>query len=171
MIVLEPWSPQWKSAFERECARLAPAFEKFSFRAEHIGSTSVEGLAGKPVIDMLIGLERYEDSEQLIAPLENAGYVYFKHFETRLPNRRFFARDENGVRTHNLHLVALDGEFWERHLLFRDYLCTHPETRDAYLALKKELAVKFAADTNAYADAKTPFIRAIEMKAAMEKQR
>jgi len=59
-------------------------------------------------------------------------------------------------RTHQIHLVKLMGEFWETHVLFRDFLRTHQNVAQQYEALKRELAVKFRADGERYTDSKTP---------------
>jgi GrpB-like predicted nucleotidyltransferase (UPF0157 family) len=81
-----------------------------------------------------------------------------------MPYRRFFTKDAKEMRTHHIHMVELNSEFWERHLFFRDYLREHSETKDAYYQLKKELALKYENDRSAYGNAKTEFIQNIEQK-------
>jgi GrpB-like predicted nucleotidyltransferase (UPF0157 family) len=82
-----------------------------------------------------------------------------------MPFRRFFIKEQDGTRTHQIHMVGIGSEFWERHLLFRDYLRRNPGVAAKYAALKKKLAEREWGDVNEYADAKTEFIRKIENEA------
>ncbi len=134
---------------------------------QHIGSTSVPGLGAKPVIDIMIGVRSLADADAYcIEPIVGLGYEYVKAFEVELPFRRYFRKDNaDGVRTHQIHLVEITSEWWERHLIFRDYLRTHPEASEAYERLKRELAAQPFETTNDYADAKTEFITAMEVNA------
>ena len=135
---------------------------------EHIGSTAVAGLAAKPVIDILIGLADFGRANALVPSIESLGYEYVSQYETEMPERRFFRKERGGVSNphHMPTLVANGGEFWQRHLAFRDFLRAHPATADEYAALKRTLAERDWTDTNEYADAKTEFIRRIERLAA-----
>ena len=81
------------------------------------------------------------------------------------PFRRYFSKNnEAGKRTHQIHLVEIDSDWWERHILFRDYLRAHDSARDEYEKMKRELAPQYTT-TNDYAEAKTEFIKAMEAKA------
>jgi len=83
-----------------------------------------------------------------------------------MPFRRFFIKEEAGrLRTHQIHMVGIETEFWERQLLFRDYLRQNESVAARYASLKKELAEREWADVNEYADAKTEFIREMEREA------
>ncbi len=92
------------------------------------------------------------------------GYTYIAAYEDVMPYRRFFIKEKDGVRTHHIHMVEKDTEFWERHLAFRDCLRNNTLERQAYYKLKKELSSKEWKDGNDYAAAKTDFIRTIEKK-------
>ena len=85
-----------------------------------------------------------------------------------MPDRRYFRRDVGGVRSHQIHLVAIDTPFWERHLRFRDYMRAHPEWARRYEALKRELAARHLDDVGAYTDDKTALIREIEALAGCD---
>ena len=95
----------------------------------HMGSTAIPNITAKPVIDIMVGVRRLEDVDmRVLEKLANLGYVYIKKYEEGMPYRRFFQRDNAaGVRTHHIHLVEMQSDFWRRHLLFRDYLRAHPE--------------------------------------------
>ncbi|MEN7551748.1 GrpB family protein [Rapidithrix thailandica] len=163
-IIIESYNPAWKTAFEKEQALLLNAIKEPGLTIEHIGSTSVEGLGAKPIIDIMIGLKDFQTANTHLSAIENLGYVYLSKYEDEMPYRRFFFKEENGVRTHHIHMVALGTEFWDRHLQFRDHLRTHAHDRERYHALKMELAGNEWEHMNDYADAKTGFIRAIEQK-------
>jgi GrpB-like predicted nucleotidyltransferase (UPF0157 family) len=135
---------------------------------EHIGSTAVPGLAAKPVIDILIGLPDFDLADELVPRIVSMAYEYVPQYETELPLRRFFRKERDGVRTHHIHMVGIGTDFWTRHLLFRDHLRAHPEISAQYASLKRALAERDWKHVNEYADAKTEFIRRIEVEAARQ---
>ena len=166
-IVLAPYNADWPSEFETEKNRIATALSPEWAVVEHIGSTSVPGLAAKPVIDILVGLRDFDRAMEAVDSLESIGYAYLPQYEDTMPYRRLLILEEEDKRSVNLHMVAIDTEFWARHLRFRDYLRSHPEVRDAYNQLKTDLAQKDWASVNDYAQAKTEFIRRIEAEAKL----
>ena len=151
--------------FEDERPVIEAALGGAPARIEHVGSTSVVGLAAKPVIDLMVGLEDFSLADGLVPKIEALGYEYVQKYEAVMPFRRFFIKDREGIRTHQIHMVGIGTEFWGRMLLFRDYLRDNPGAAAEYAALKKELAQREWADTNEYADANTEFIRGIEREA------
>jgi GrpB-like predicted nucleotidyltransferase (UPF0157 family) len=160
-VVLQPYDPLWADQFEEERALLQPIFGDHT--VEHTGSTSVPGLAAKPIIDMLVGLDTLADFEQYRTPLEALGYV-------SMPDREkaweiFIPKGPDDARTHYLHVLIKDSPEYENVLLFRDYLRAHDEARDAYGALKQELASRFAGDRKSYTAEKANFIVNIIAKA------
>jgi GrpB-like predicted nucleotidyltransferase (UPF0157 family) len=160
-IIIDTYDPSWPAQFADERQRLEAAIGPHIDSIEHIGSTAVPGLGAKPVIDMLVGLRSLDDAASCIAPVVSLGYVYVPEFEAELPERRFFRRDINGQRSHHIHMVEVGSDFWVEHLRFRDYLCQHPQAVADYEALKLRLAAEFVDDVNAYASAKTEFVRGI----------
>jgi len=166
-ITITIYNPDWPNLFADEKARLIAAIGDHVEDIQHIGSTSVPGLGAKPVIDIMIGVRRLADADTYcVAPIIDLGYEYVRAYEVELPFRRFFRKDNaEGIRTHNIHLVETESDWWERHLVFRDYLRTHPEVCEAYERLKRELAALPFESTNDYAEAKTAFIRGVETEA------
>lgn len=162
-ILLQTYSEDWPKQFLDEKKILENLIEKLTL-IEHIGSTSVEGLLAKPIIDILIGVPDFSQADTYINPIENAGYNYISKYEDVMPYRRFFVKEKDGKRTHHIHLVEIESEFWKRHLFFRDYLRNHPEAKTAYANLKLKLAEQEWESGDSYASAKTEFIKAIEMK-------
>ena len=178
-IKIVPYDPAWAEAFEREYRQLEARLESMLVRVEHIGSTAVEGLGSKPIIDILIGINGQEALNSVAEPLLDMGYCYYPCYEASVPERRFFARlnelhrkvfddaarlpaHDEFPHTHHLHVVAYGSLWWKRHLAFRDYLRTHSMARDAYHRMKKKLAKGTWESVNDYTDAKTGFIRSIE---------
>lgn len=151
--------------FEDEKRILQTALGDVEAQIEHIGSTAVAGLAAKPVIDLMVGLADFSIADQVVPKIEALGYEYIQKYEDVMPFRRFLIKEQGGIRTHQIHMVGIGGEFWERHLLFRDYLRQNPGIAEQYASLKKELAEREWVDVNEYAKAKTEFIREIEHQA------
>ncbi len=164
-IHIEKYTPEWKTKFEDEKKLLTQVLSGVTFQIEHIGSTSVEGLGAKPVIDILIGLSDFSIADKQVTKIIKTGYHYLNQYEDTMPYRRFFTKDDKAIRTHHIHMVQLDAEFWKRHIAFRNYLRNHPKELQEYDSLKKELASKEWKDGNEYAEAKSEFIRMIEQKA------
>jgi GrpB-like predicted nucleotidyltransferase (UPF0157 family) len=164
-VSIVEYRPEWRKMFETEKGLLQATLGKTPARIEHIGSTAVAGLAAKPIIDLMIGLEDFSIADQVVPKIEASGYEYIPKYETVMPFRRFFIKEQGGIRTHHIHMVGIGGEFWERHILFRDYLRRNPGVAEQYASLKRELAKREWKDGNEYADAKTEFIRGIENKA------
>jgi GrpB-like predicted nucleotidyltransferase (UPF0157 family) len=136
-----------------------------------LGSTAVPGLAAKPVIDIMVGVKSLDDSPILVERLVGIGYEYVPEFEKILPFRRYFRKMREGRRTHQVHLVERsNAEWWDRHLLFRDYLRANPEIAREYAHLKYELSDRLGEDREAYTDAKTEFISEI-VRRAQENER
>lgn len=167
-IVIADYDVAWPARFEAEKARILGAIGTWAVAVEHIGSTAVPGLAAKPIIDIMVGVASLDCAAQCIAPLQALGYEYVPEFEADIPERRYFRR-KSASEAYHLHLVAVTSGFWERHLLFRDYLRTHPGAARAYENLKRELAARFGSDREAYTDAKTTFIATIEGQARAER--
>ena len=145
-----------------ERARILAAIALPGVAVEHVGSTAVPGLAAKPIIDILIGLSHLEDAAVVIPPLEGLGYEYLPERELETPERRFLARPKTKPRTRHIHMVEVGSDFWERHLLFRDYLRTHPDAAREYASLKHALAARFRENREAYTEGKTAFVRRIQ---------
>ena len=168
-ITLVEYNPDWPKAFEQEYRLLLHTLEDSVAQIEHIGSTSVPGLVSKPIIDIMVGLADFSMADSLVPKIVNLGYTYFPEFEDVLPNRRFFKKLLGGEATHHIHMTEIGSEFWQRHLLFRNYLRCNRETAEEYASLKKELAKQDWEVSNDFAEAKTDFIKRVEEQAALHK--
>lgn len=163
-VEIVEYDPQWPVLYEEEKGRILGVIGHKIVAIEHIGSTAVRGLAAKPIIDIMVAVRRLADAGECIEPLQSIGYEYVPEFEAEMPERRFFRKGPPEARTHHIHMIELTSDFWERHLLFRDFLRAHPEAAQQYYQLKKELAARYGSDREAYAEAKTLFIESIVAK-------
>ncbi len=168
-INIVEYDPLWQTLFEEEAARIWQVLgNDLVIEIEHIGSTAIPGMAAKPVIDIMVGVHSLVDAKSTIPALESLGYVYWR--ENPDPGRMFFVKGMppyGKQRTHHVHIVETDGEFWQRQL-FRDYLKAHPEEAKRYEALKRDLAASFRSDRQAYTNGKNDYIRAVMAKAQCE---
>jgi GrpB-like predicted nucleotidyltransferase (UPF0157 family) len=150
----------WPLLFESARAEILQAVGPHIECVEYVGSTSVEGLAAKPIIDIQVGVRDWDDAKVTIAPLVECGWIY--RGERGIPRRHFFGkRNASNQRTHHLHMLEVAGPHWNEMLVFRDYLRTHRDAAAAYAELKRALATRAFADRGEYTDAKAPFIQRI----------
>ena len=163
-VVIADCDPQWPILYQEEKGRILEAIGRVIVAIEHIGSTAVPGLGAKPIIDIMVAVSHLADAEECIQPLKGIGYEYAPELEVSMPQRRYFDKGPAEARIH-LHMVELAGEFWQRHLLFRDFLRDHPQVAQEYEQLKRELAAEYGLDRAGYTEAKTSFIRSVEARA------
>jgi GrpB-like predicted nucleotidyltransferase (UPF0157 family) len=116
----------------------------------------------------MVAVRHLSDAHGCIEPLEAIGYEYVPEYEVSIPERRYFRKGPSNRpnRHFHLHMVEYDGDFWKRHLLFRDYLRAHPHAAREYHKLKKGLAAKYRLNRDAYTEAKTLFIESVVSKAS-----
>jgi GrpB-like predicted nucleotidyltransferase (UPF0157 family) len=158
-IGISRYDPGWPAAFERERAALAEAIGPWvTGGIHHVGSTAVAGLAAKPTVDILVGVESLAASRACFDPLAGLEYRYAPY---RSEEMHWFCKPDPGRRTHHLHLAPTKGRRYAEELAFRDRLRADPETAAAYAALKRELAARFPEDREAYTDAKSGFVRRV----------
>ena len=118
-VKIVPYKKEWAEEFEKEKARILDVCGDKLIAVEHIGSTSVPGLAAKPIIDIAVGIKRLKDAEQLLKPLRKLGYRFYKKFQRQ---RLFVAKGPESNRTHYLHVMRYKGAKWNTDQLFRNYL-------------------------------------------------
>lgn len=165
-VEIVEYDPKWTALYREEKARILAAIGHSVVGIEHIGSTAVVGLGAKPIIDIMVGVNCLSDAQLCIEPLASLGYRYQPEHEGTMPERRFFGKGEPPKEQHyHVHMVEKGGEFWRRHLAFRDYLRSHPEASRRYCELKKKLASEYGSDREGYTEAKTSFIESIVAKA------
>ena len=163
VVEVVPYDPQWPARFAEEAAAVHAALGDTLIRIEHVGSTSVPGLAAKPIIDMLPLVHSVDELGSRIPAMAAIGYL--PRGEFGLPGRCYFVKGTAYARRVHCHTYAIDHPEVERHLAFRDYLRAYPTARDAYAALKIELARQHPTDISAYMDGKDALIKQLEAEA------
>lgn len=158
VIRVVEYDPRWPSRFADERARIVRALGPTALRVDHVGSTSVPGLAAKPIVDIDVSVPDVESEDAYLGPLTAAGY----ELRVREAGHRLLRTPARDVHVH----ICTAGSDWERsHLLFRDWLRHDAEDRQAYAELKQRLAQRDWADMNAYTDAKSDLVREITVRA------
>lgn len=160
-VKIVPYNQNWPQMFEAEAALIKQALGNNYIAIYHIGSTSVPGLAAKPVIDMIPVVIDITKVDQSTAKMQDLGYI--AKGENGMLFRRFF-QIKSPARTVNVHIFEQGSPEITRHLKFRDWMCTHEEDRRAYEELKYNLAQKFPDDILAYCFGKDKFVAAIDKK-------
>lgn len=163
-IQLAEYDPAWPGRFEREAARIRVLLAERVLLLEHVGSTSVPGLAAKPIIDILLGVADSADEAAYVPPMEEGGYV-LRIREPEWHEHRVFKGPDTDV---NLHVFSADSVEIERMLAFRDRLRTHDDERRRYEAAKRELAARHWTYVQHYADAKGEVVEGIIARALAE---
>jgi GrpB-like predicted nucleotidyltransferase (UPF0157 family) len=156
-IKIVDYDPDWPKKFETHARRITDALIDSALRIEHIGSTSVPGLAAKPIIDILVVVEDSADESTYRPQLEAAGYT-LRVREPDWNEHRMFRTPERDV---HIHVYSEGCPEIERNLTFRNRLRRNIDDRSRYERLKRELAAKEWPDMNAYAEAKTEVIESI----------
>jgi GrpB-like predicted nucleotidyltransferase (UPF0157 family) len=154
-IVVVPYDPAWPARFEAIRARVAPALGDVALAIEHVGSTSVPGLAAKPVIDVDVVVASPDEVPVAIERLVSVGYAHRGDLD--VTGREAFSAPAGSVAQH-LYVCPQGVLPLRNHLALRHHLRTHPEAVAAYAALKLRLAADEADDIDAYIDGKTPLI-------------
>ena len=161
-VVVMTYQTSWPEAFKEICEYLREVVPK-RFPIEHVGSTSVEGLSAKPVIDIDIVYEQDEDRLFLISLLEGIGYIH-EGFNG-IPFRDAFKYEYSPYMKHHLYVVRKGSKAYKDHVYLRDYLRFHAKEKDAYGSLKEELAKAFPYDIDSYMNGKNSFIEEVLQKA------
>jgi len=160
-VLLSDYDPHWPGLFEREAARIRGALGDRVRLLEHAGSTSVPGLAAKPIIDMVLAVPDSTAEDDYVPPMEAVGYV-LRIREPEWFEHRLF---KGTVPASNIHVFTEGTSEIDRMLAFRDWLRSHDEDRLLYERTKRELATREWKYVQHYADAKTEVIEAILARA------
>ena len=157
-LLLSPYRSEWEVCFRREREGILECIGPLVARVEHVGSTAISGMIAKPILDIAIAVEDFDEARACIAPLETRlGYTFMG--ERGVPRRHFFVRGE--PRTHHIHMVEARSEEWMRIILFRDRLRDSPVLADRYAKLKLRLIRQLGADREAYQEGKSGFIGSV----------
>ena len=164
-VIIEDYNDAWPVMFNELKDILRDKLGELALTIEHVGSTSVPGLAAKPILDIDIVIDSMSLLPQVVGMLSELGY--FHEGNLGVENREAFARTDdivphneemNQKPKHHLYVCNKESEALKKHITFRDILRQHPDLVTAYSSLKKELAEKFTNNRTAYTDGKTHFV-------------
>lgn len=155
-VILQPHASEWAQRFEQEAELLRATIGNFVLDIQHVGSTAIPGIPAKPVLDIGVAVDNFEEASRCIQPLESIGYIY--RGENGIPRRHYFVKGSADARTHQLHMNEISGSDWQQQIVFRDHLRQHPALAQEYAALKLRLAAQFPTDRIAYTEGKSGFI-------------
>ena len=159
-LAVVPYDPEWPAMYARERAEISACIGQHILRIEHAGSTSIPGMAGKPTVDILVGVRDWDEARVTFGPLAEIGWEF--RGERGMPRRHFFRRlNAQGRRTHQLHVLEVTHPEWEAMLLFRDYVRGHPKAAAEYQRLKLDLARRFPNRRGEYTAGKQAFVKAV----------
>ncbi|HUC23866.1 MAG TPA: GrpB family protein [Streptosporangiaceae bacterium] len=165
-ITLAEYDRRWPALFDREAARIRAVLSDVAVLVEHVGSTSVPGLAAKPTIDILLAVPDSADEQAYVPTLEAVGYV-LRIREPHWFEHRLFKGPDTDI---NLHVFTVGAAEIDRMLLFRDRLRADDTDRDAYLQVKRDLAKRTWRHMQHYADSKADIVQQIMARATAANQ-
>lgn len=154
-VEVVPYNPSWPNIFNIEAKKIQEALGINCLKIHHIGSTSVQGLAAKPIIDMIPVVSDINDIDLCNNAMLQLGYEVKGEFG--IPFRHFFKKDG-----FNIHVYQAANPEIERYIKFRDWLASHPHDRENYQKLKMQLAEKHPYDVFSYCAGKEEFVRKID---------
>lgn len=168
VVKIEPYDPEWGQEFNQIKSYLMGFIREQVVGIEHVGSTSVPGLAAKPIIDLDVVIESRDVLPEIIAQLKQAGYEH--EGDLGIKGREVFQEVRNSeFLRHHLYVCTRDCRAYKEHILFRDYLRADEQTKNKYARLKRDLARRFRYDVDRYCEAKTDFIQSILKRAGTNK--
>lgn len=162
IIKIAEYDNNYPSIFESEKERISKSIN--SIEIEHIGSTAIEGTPGKGIIDILIAIPNLNSHKEVKEKLKKLGYIYKESAGN--PGRLFFSDKDLSspdVKFH-IHVVEKDSKECKEPIIFRNYLREHSRAKEAYITLKKKLALNVEGPRD-YLESKTPFVNKILKKA------
>ena len=159
IVELSDYDNNWKKEYLKEEKLLKKVLGKRILHIEHVGSTSIEGLKAKPVIDILIAIKSLKDIDEIEALLKD--YDYSNRGPQGVEDRFFFAKGPEDARTHYIHFTELNSNTYYNLVYFKRYLLEHPKYIKKYCDLKQELAKKYADERPKYTAGKNDFIQSV----------
>ncbi|MBR4889607.1 MAG: GrpB family protein [Clostridia bacterium] len=156
-VIVLPYDKAWKTAFEAIKAEIESALGELCLRVEHVGSTSVEGLSAKPIIDLDVVIRDYSVFDAVVQEMAAIGYIH--EGDLGIQEREAFKyTNKPHLQAHHLYVCPQNSRELHRHLTFRNYLRSHPEAVKKYSLVKETAAQLFPEDIDGYMAYKSPCI-------------
>lgn len=159
-VVVEAYDERWQRDFADIRDELQDVLGELALSIEHVGSTSVQGLSAKPIIDIDVVIQDYSTFDAVVARLRQIGYEH--EGDLGIAGREAFRYEgKDHLQTHHLYVCPKESPELRRHLAFRDYLRTHPKAVREYGRIKEEAAALYPHDIERYIAYKSPFIERV----------
>ena len=156
-VIVLPYDASWKTAFEDIRRELEAALGDLAVGIEHVGSTSVEGLSAKPIIDIDVVIRDYSVFDAVVRKLASVGYVH--EGDLGIKDREAFKYTHKPhLQKHHLYVCPQDSAELRRHITFRDFLRSNPDAVQEYSAVKETAARLYPEDIDGYIAYKSPCI-------------
>lgn len=156
-VIVLPYDASWKTAFEDIRRELEAALGDLAVGIEHVGSTSVEGLSAKPIIDIDVVIRDYSVFDAVVRKLASVGYIH--EGDLGIKDREAFKYTHKPhLQKHHLYVCPQDSAELRRHITFRDFLRSNPDAMQEYSAVKETAARLYPEDIDGYIAYKSPCI-------------
>ena len=166
-VIVVPYDKVWKSAFEEIKKEIERVIGDLIIGIEHVGSTSVEGLSAKPIIDIDVVIKDYSVFATVVQKLETIGYIH--EGDLGIKDREAFKySNKPHLQKHHLYVCPQYSEELHRHVTFRDYLKNNREAVKKYSLVKETAAILFPNEIEKYIDYKTPCIEELYMRCGLK---
>ena len=166
-VIVVPYDKAWKSAFEEIKKEIERVIGDLIIGIEHVGSTSVEGLSAKPIIDIDVVIKDYSVFATVVQKLETIGYIH--EGDLGIKDREAFKySNKPHLQKHHLYVCPQYSEELHRHVTFRDYLKNNREAVKKYSLVKETAAILFPNEIEKYIDYKTPCIEELYMRCGLK---
>ena len=168
-IEVVPYNPKWREEFKKAKKFYKGLLKNLDIQVEHVGSTSIEGLYAKPILDIDIIVKDEETKETVISKLESTGYKHLGTMGVDGRNAFSYSKDHPNITwmAHHLYVCMAESINLKNHLLLKRYLKNNKKAVQKYSQLKLELAQKFPNDIDGYIDGKTDLINSFLEKEGM----
>ena len=156
----------WEQNAAQTIEKLKTVFGNAATDIQHVGSTSIINIKAKPIIDIAVAVNNFDEVMKLVPALEQSGFIHHRH---NVAGDMFFVcgNENTYIRTHHIHVVKSGSKKWRNYINFRNYLNSKPDVAKEYEALKLRLMSEYKTDRSAYTDDKVDFITYILRKAQM----
>jgi GrpB-like predicted nucleotidyltransferase (UPF0157 family) len=163
---LVPFDPTWPEWYQKEAALLSSIFGDKLLSIQHVGSTSIPGMSGKPQLDILATMQNVEDADAFGEKL--AEHNYKAYGDVLKKGGRLFSRWDGDAKTANFHIYEPGSPAIQEYLVVRNYMIAHPEVAQEYADLKLELVKKYPSDYLKYREYKDPRLNALKRRIGEE---
>ena len=156
-VIVKKYNPQWKTDFEQIKSEIISALGELALSVEHVGSTSVEGMSAKPIIDIDVVISSNAVLPAVIEKLSSIGYIHEGNLGIE-GREAFKYENKPHLQEHHLYVCPENSPELFRHITFRNYLRSHPEAAAEYSSVKEEAARLYPDDIEKYIQYKSPCI-------------